>query len=155
MHTVYSAINFLLFLVHSNHFCGGCRRVVDDDETVKAVKWDELLRLCDECSQLQSIFADHVAEVAATDRSDPIIWMHTVTTAVSLHNCRKVSLISCRYLCWQGDKGCISLYSRWPNGQMFKFIQNGNRIAVQQRRQRWIHQFRHSRSIQWKNGEID
>lgn len=148
---------FSLVLVHfcSDDFCMGCQRDVDEDETVNPVTWEELLRLCDECSQLQSIFADHVAEVAATDRSDPIVWMNTLTKAVSLYICSFISLVLCRYLCWQGDKDCLSLYSRWPNGKRHKFIQNRNRIVVQQRRKRFINQFRYSRSVQWRNGEND
>lgn len=70
--------------VHSNRYCSACERIIEDDEHLQPVTWNELERLREDCNELQMIFADYIADIAAVDRSHPITWMQAVTSAVSL-----------------------------------------------------------------------
>lgn len=68
---------------YSGNACMACRRIVGEDETLKPVTWDELKKLQTDCKRLHEIFADHIADVVAAERTDPIGWMRDVTHTVS------------------------------------------------------------------------
>lgn len=60
-----------------------CQRYV---EYLEPVTWNELTKFCQDCDKLQEIFANVVADIAAGDKSNPIAWLHALTTTVSSSN---------------------------------------------------------------------
>lgn len=90
----------------------------EPDEQLRPVTWTELDRLRQDCNRLLAIFAEHVADVAGTDRkANPIVYMHGVTNAVSnqprnsfhfTENVIDLSLLNLHSPPPQGDANCIS-----------------------------------------------
>lgn len=121
-----SSLHFLCFFflppkqnICSDYYCMACQRYV---EGVEPVTWNELTKFCKDCDKLQEIFANVVADIAASDKSNPIEWLHALTTTVSFWHLKLLTVLFRTLLII--DNYWLLFGNRWQDSNIHHFSSN-------------------------------